>query len=176
MGIAVCGHGKGLYLVNSDGKPSRKGILSADNRAWEYPEKWNTNGPAEKVYKKTYQSIMASQPVCLLSWLKDNEKDCLRDVRWIFACKDYIRFLLTGSAFAEITDYSGSNLINLNTKHYDKELLQLFGLGEFFENLPPLVSSTDLCGCITRQVSEITGLVEGTVLGGSLICAENAGM
>lgn len=166
-GIAVCGHGKGLYLVNKDGKPSRNGILSADNRAWEYPEKWEKSGIANKVYKKTYQNIMASQPVCLLSWLKDNEKECLRDVEWIFECKDYIRFLLTGKAFAELTDYSGANLVNLNTKQYDKDLLELFGLGEFYENLPPLVSSTTLCGFITNHVSEITGLAEGTpVFGG----------
>ena len=37
--IAICGHGKGLYLWGKDDRPVRNGIISTDNRAWEYPIK-----------------------------------------------------------------------------------------------------------------------------------------
>lgn len=40
LGIAVCGHGKGLYPWGKDGKPAYNGIISTDNRAWKYPERW----------------------------------------------------------------------------------------------------------------------------------------
>ena len=43
-GVGLCGHGKGLYLWGKDGKPARRGILSADNRAWRYPVEWRENG------------------------------------------------------------------------------------------------------------------------------------
>ena len=42
--VAVCGHGKGLYLWGKDGQPVRNGIISTDNRAWEYPLKWQQDG------------------------------------------------------------------------------------------------------------------------------------
>ena len=44
--------------------------------------------------------------------------------------KDFIRFRLTGEAYAELTDFSGANLVNLDACGYDRELLALFGLEE----------------------------------------------
>ena len=43
-GVGLCGHGKGLYLWGKDGRPARRGILSADNRAWRYPLAWKEDG------------------------------------------------------------------------------------------------------------------------------------
>lgn len=166
-GIASCGHGKGLYLVDSKGNPVRNGILSSDNRAWKYPVLWKDKGISEKVYEKTFSNIMACQPVSLLAWMKDNEAENFGRIRWIFECKDYVRFCLTGQAFAELTDYSGANLVNLNTKKYDRELLDLFGIGEIYDCLPPLISANDNAGFITSEVAKETGLMEGTpVFGG----------
>lgn len=166
-GIACCGHGKGLYLWGRDGRPVRPGILSSDNRAWEYPERWKRDGTAGKVFTKTFQRVLACQPVSLLAWMRDHEPDKLEGIRWIFECKDYVRFCLTGEAYAELTDYSGANLVNLETRDYDPELLALFGLSDLRDRLPPLRSSTDLCGRITPEAARRTGLPDGTpVFGG----------
>ena len=54
-GVSFSGHGKGLYLVGYDGKPSYRGIVSTDARAWEYVKKWNSDGTKEKVFEKSYQ-------------------------------------------------------------------------------------------------------------------------
>ncbi len=167
-GVACSGHGKGLYLWGKDGKPCRNGIVSTDSRAWIYPEKWNADGTAERVFKKTFQKILACQPVSLLNWLKDNEPEVIHHIKWIFAVKDYIRFMLTGEAFAEITDYSGSNMLNLQEVLFDKDLLCEFGLEGLYDALPPLKSSTDFCGGITKSVSERTGLKEGTPVAGGM--------
>ena len=35
LGIAVCGHGKGMYAWGKDNKPAYNGIISTDNRAWK---------------------------------------------------------------------------------------------------------------------------------------------
>jgi len=167
-GVAVCGHGKGLYLWGKDGKPVRNGILSTDNRAWEYPVKWKKDGTEGKAFALSCQHILACQPVSLLAWLKDHEPESLENVQWIFECKDYIRFRLTGEARGEYTDYSGTNFMNLYTRGYDAELLKLFGLEELFGALPPLCGSTDVCGSITRETAQSTGLAEGTPVAGGM--------
>ena len=129
-GVSFSGHGKGLYLVDGEGRPAYHGILSTDSRAWEYIEKWYKDGTNKKVYQKTFQEILVMQPVALLAWLKDHEPEVIEKTRHIFAVKDYIRYMLTGEAYAEYTDFTGANLVNLNTGEYDRELLELFGIGE----------------------------------------------
>ena len=168
VAVAVCGHGKGLYLWGKDNKPARNGIMSTDNRAYRYPIKWKKNGVMEKVFKISAQSILACQPVSLLAWIRDNEPKVYDNIQWIFECKDYIRYRLTGEARGEITDYSGANLINLHTKSYDKELLDLFGIGEMYGALPRLCTATEICGYITDDVECKCGLKAGTPVAGGM--------
>jgi len=132
--------------LGKDGRPCCSGIVSSDTRAWKYPRQWEQDGTADAVYRKTFQKILACQPVSLLNWMKDNDPEVLNNVKWIFKAKGYIRFRLTCEAWAEITDSSGANLMNLRTKEYDDELLDLFGLSEILSVLPPLKKSTDLQG------------------------------
>ena len=101
-GVSFSGHGKGLYLVGKDGKPSYNGIISTDARAWAYVKKWKEDGTAKKVYEKTYQDILACQPVSLLAWLKDNCPEVIENTKYVFAVKDYVRYRMTGEAYAEI--------------------------------------------------------------------------
>lgn len=166
--VAICGHGKGLYLWGKDGRPARNGIISTDNRAYAYPQKWKADGTEDKVFQISCQHIMACQPVSLLAWLRDNEPEVLENVEWVFECKDYVRFRLTGEAKAEITDYSGANLVNLHTREYDDELLALFGLEGIREKLPPLCNSIDIAGYVTGEAAALCGLNPGTPVAGGM--------
>lgn len=166
--VALCGHGKGLYLWGKDGKPVRPGILSSDNRAWEYPVKWEADGTANRVYQLTGQKILACQAPALLSWLKDYELGIADRVQWIFECKDYIRFRLTGEARGELTDYSGANLLNLNTGGYDERLLSYYHLEEFSPALPPLCRADSIAGYLSDEAAGETGLLPGTPVAGGM--------
>jgi L-xylulokinase len=102
-GVGISGHGKGLYLWGKDGLPCGRGIISTDNRAWEYPVRWKKDGTEEKAFERSLQHIMACQPVSLLAWMKDNEPERYKNIAHVFECKDYVRFRLTGKAMAEKT-------------------------------------------------------------------------
>lgn len=165
--VGICGHGKGLYLWGKDGRPVRNGILSSDNRAYEYPVRWKKDGTEEAVFARSCQHIMACQPVALLAWLRDHEPESMDKIQWVFECKDYVRFRLTGEARAELTDYSGANLLNLHTRQYDEELLRLFGLEQLAPALPPLCTATEISGYVTPEAASVCGLRAGTpVIGG----------
>ena len=77
-----------------------------------------------------------------------------------------MRFRLTGEARAEITDYSGANLVNLHTRQYDDELLELFGLGCIRDALPPLCDSVQIAGYVTEEAAALCGLRAGTPVAG----------
>ncbi len=165
--VGVCGHGKGLYLWGKDDRPCGLGIASTDGRAQGYVDRWRGDGTEAKAFELSCQHVMGCQPPALLAWLKDNERALYDNVRYVFECKDYIRFRLCGEARAELTDYSGANLINLHTEGYDPRLLDLFGIPEVMCALPPLCRSDEVVGHVCADAAAKTGLLEGTpVIGG----------
>ncbi len=166
IGLAATGHGNGLYLVKEDGSQAYNGMISTDVRGKEYVIEWLEDGTFEKILPKTMQSVWAGQPTTLLRWFMDYKPEVLDETKWIFMCKDYIRFRLTGEAYGEIADMSGSSLMNVRDVKYDKDLLKDMGLESIYDKLPPLKYSGEVCGSITKEVAELTGLKEGTPVAG----------
>ena len=142
-GVACTGHGNGLYLVDAAGQPVRPAISSSDARARSYVDQWMAEGALQRIGSKTLQSLWAAQPNALLAWLADHEADSLRQARWVLMCKDYIRLRLTGNVQGELTDMSGTSLVNVLTGQYDPEILEAFGISSLADKLPPLCLSAE---------------------------------
>ncbi|HET6450592.1 MAG TPA: FGGY family carbohydrate kinase, partial [Spirochaetia bacterium] len=166
--VAVTGHGNGMYLVDGAGRPVGAGINSADSRAAEYVARWQADGTFDRVLPRTCQSLWAAQPAALLAWFRDHRPRELERARWVFMCKDFIRHRLTGEAFAEVTDYSGTSLMDIHRLRYDPDLLVAYGLQGIADKLPPVRGSAEICGRVTRAAAEATGLAEGTPVAGGL--------
>jgi len=166
--VAVTGHGNGMYLVGADGTPAWNGINSADSRAASFVETWYRDGTFARILPMTCQSIWAAQPAALLAWFKANQPEAYARTRWVFQCKDYIRFRLTGEPCAELTDSSGTSLMNVRTLRYDPRILDLFGIPDSMEKLPPVRLSSEICGRVTGEAAAATGLREGTPVAGGL--------
>jgi len=166
--VACTGYGNGLHLVDRDGNLLRNGINSTDSRGQSYVDQWLADGVDEKVLRKTTQCIWPGQPNALLAWLRDNEPEVMANAGWVLMCKDYVRFRLCGQIHAELTDLSGTSLMNVVTGEYDDEILELFGIADLRDLLPPLVKTSDLCGEVTAQAASETGLKEGTPVAGGM--------
>ncbi|WP_455129139.1 FGGY-family carbohydrate kinase [Pseudoramibacter alactolyticus] len=169
LGVAATGHGNGLYLTRADGTPAYNGIISTDSRGKEFAIAWNSDGTFEHILPKTMQSCWAGQPTTILRWFMKYRPEVLTDTRWILMCKDFIRMKLTGEPYAEITDYSGSSLMNVRDVCYDRVLLAEMGLESIYDKLPPLKYAGEICGRVTEEAAGLTGLKAGTpVAGGSM--------
>lgn len=166
--VACTGHGNGLYLVDEEGVPTRKGISSSDSRALSYVDQWNAEGVIDRVRQKTLQDNWPAQPNAILRWLVDHEPETLAASQWLLMCKDYIRMRLTGEARAEVTDFSATSLMDVESARFDDEILKAFEIGSLRRLIPPLVRCTELAGSITAEAAAETGLVAGTpVFGGA---------
>ncbi len=166
--LAATGHGNGMYLIDDKGNPAYNAVISTDMRASRIVQNWYTDGTFKKAHEKTIQSIWAGQPVALIKWFMQNDPEVISRAHRILMCKDYVRYLLTGEAYAEITDISGTGLLNVKEVRYDRELLDIFGIGECFDKLPEIKGSTEICGYITKDAAQQTGLAEGTPVAGGL--------
>lgn len=167
-GIAITGHGNGLYLADAAGKQVHNGIVSTDTRADAYAERCRVSGRFAKGHPRTMQSIWGAQPPMLLQWFQDNAPDVLDRARYIFMLKDLIRFRMTGEAFSEKTELSGAHLLNNREGRLDDAILENFDILGLKGKIPPLKDSHDCCGGVTREAAEASGLVEGTPVYGGI--------
>jgi len=174
--VTCTGHGNGLYLVANDGTPARNGIISSDARAREYIEQWTQENVLDRILGKTMQSLWPAQPNALLRWLIDNEPETMVRTRWMFMVKDYVRYRLTGEAYMEMTDMSGTSLIDVGKADYDDEVLDTWGLLDWKHIMPPLKRSADICGAITPEAAKLTGLLENTPVAGGMFDINACGL
>jgi len=166
--LAVAGHGNGLHLVGRNGEFLRNAIEGADARAAGYVKGWQEDGTWERLLPKTAQHLWPAQPPALLAWMKDEEPEVLAKTRWVFMVKDFVRYMLTGEGFAELTDISGTSLFNVRDVKYDGEIFAAYGLEDLTDLLPPLKRSDEICGTVTAAAAELTGLRPGTPVAGGL--------
>lgn len=166
-GVSFSSHGKGLYAIDKEGKPVRNGIISSDTRAVDIVKKWLAEGIDDKSYPYGLQQVWVSHPAAILAWLKEHERANYDKIGSILMIHDYVRYRMTGEIGAEVTNISGSNLLNIKTGQYDERLLKLFGLEECKDKLAKVVDSSEKCGEITAQAAQELGLAPGTpVFGG----------
>jgi xylulokinase len=100
-----------------------------------------------------------------LIWVRDHEPQHFDRLRKMLLPKDYIRFWLTGEFATEVSDASGTALLNVVKRRWSFEMIDALGLDR--DMLPSLHESTEVTGVVSQQAAESTGLTAGTpVVGG----------
>ena len=160
--VGFAGQGKGLYMVDREGRCFRNAITSSDSRAEEYCRMWQADGTAERMFPKVFQYPVPGQTVPLLRWLKDHEPENYARIGYVFSMKDYLFYRLTGKPIAGKGSQSGTLLVNLRTQDYDPELLDAFGIPEMQSRLPELKWDTELCGGVSEEAAAVCGLCADT--------------
>ncbi|MCL6568477.1 MAG: hypothetical protein K6T35_06270, partial [Meiothermus silvanus] len=141
----------GSHLLDQFGHPVRHAILSTDNRARAIVDRWLAEGLDKLLRPKTMQALWPAQPNALLAWLQAHEPQSLARARWALMCKDFVRMRLTGQAAGELTDWSGTSLLDVARGDYDDGLLEAFGIQQCRSLLPPLCRSEQICGSVTAE-------------------------
>ena len=167
-GIGSTGHGNGIYLLDRRGQPLRNGIQSMDSRAAGILDEWNQRGLHAQVFPFTIQSFWPAQPNALLAWLKQNEPQNYERIGAILMVKDYIKYRLTGEISGDFTDTSATSLMDVRGQCYSRQLMELYGLAEVYDALPPLRHSSEIAGRVTLTAAQETGLAAGTPVVGGL--------
>lgn len=161
IAIGVTAHGDGVYLLEADGRPARRGIVSLDSRAHQTVERWNASPVPERALRTTGQVPHVSSPAALLAWVAENEPDVFERTRWALACKDVIKLRLTGEVSADPTEASTA-FTDVRTQLYSDEAFEIYDLAAAREMVAPVVGSTEVAGAVTPEAAEVTGLRAGT--------------
>lgn len=144
--ISISGHGNGLYCF-SNGKPMETA----------YSSMYEGLLPSENPFEITLQQAWAGQPLSILKALKNNP-EIYQKIDKICFCKDFIRFMLTGSLYTETTDASAGGILDNSLMCCSDKLFEFYDVSEKKDCIPKIVRPTDVCGCLTKEICDLTGL------------------
>jgi L-xylulokinase len=165
--VAATAHGDGIYLLDSGRRPLGPAILSLDSRAGAIAAAWTSGPVAAEALALTGQLPHASAPSALLAWIRDHEPERFARIATAFACKDWLRFCLTGTLGTDRTEASTS-FTDVRTQDWSPDALRLFGLEALGHALPPIAGPAEIAGHVTPEAAALTGLLPGTPVAAGL--------
>lgn len=163
-GIGLSGQMHGLVLLDKDNKVLRPSIIWADQRTSKECEEITKIIGRERLIEITANPALTGFTASKIMWVKNNEPENYIKAHKILLPKDYIRFMLTGEFATEVSDASGMQLLNIRERNWSSEVLEKLEIDK--ELLAPVYESQVVTGKVTREVAELTGLKEGTIVVG----------
>ena len=156
----------GIVPVDEGGVTLRPGIIWLDSRAPE-EARWVMNkflGPT--VFTAIAgASITGKDGIPKLLWLKKNEPDVYKRMKYFLDVSGYLNYRCTGKMLMTWSNASAFGL-DLKKKTWLEGIFKYVGFD--IKKLPPLCRSTDQIGVLTAEAAALMGLREGTpVMGGT---------
>lgn len=139
--------------------PLRNAVHWTDTRSRKQADKLRTEF-GEKIFAKTFHKPDTIWTLPQLIWLKENEPETFKKIKYVFFEKDYVRYYLTDVFCTDYIEAEGSMLFDCVNLKWDEELCKMAGITA--EMMPPIVNPTDIIGKVTEKSAEETGLFAGT--------------
>ena len=145
--------------MDDDYRPIRRTIMWTDQRSSaECAELREKHG--DDIFKTAYQQPAPTWTLPQMMWLKRHEPDVLKAVKHVLFVKDYVRYLVTGTAQTDRIEAQGTLFFDMARQQWSEPLVALSGLD--MKALPELVSPTDVTGRITAKAAADTGIPVST--------------
>lgn len=163
--VGFSGQMHGMVALDSNLNVVRKAILWNDQRTGKQcKEITQKAGGLEKLLSITNNQMITGYTGGKILWMKENEPLNYAKTKFVINTKDYIRFKLSGEIATDVSDASGTGFFNVKERKWAVDLIKKVGLKP--EIFPKVYESTYVVGKVTKEASELTGIPEGTIVGG----------
>ncbi|PRR79620.1 xylulokinase [Clostridium vincentii] len=165
-GVGLSGQMHGLVLVDKKYNIIRNSIIWCDQRTEKECEYMTKVIGKKRLIKITGNPALTGFTLSKLLWVRNNEPDNYKKIYKVLLPKDYIRLKLTNVFATEVSDASGMQMLDINTRNWSDEVLNELNIDKTI--LPDVYESIVISGRITEKASELTGLdVNTPVVGGA---------
>ena len=165
VGVGLSGQMHGLVILDRANHVIRPSLIWCDQRSQAQVDFIHAKIGREKVVAAIANPVLTGFTLPKLLWVRDHEPQHFDRVRKLLLPKDYIRFQLTGEFATEVSDASGTALLDVLNRRWSMTMMD--GLGLDREILPRVYESSEVTGAMSAQGAALTGLAEGTpVVGG----------
>lgn len=166
IGVGLSGQMHGSVFLDANGEVIRPALLWNDQRtAAECREIEAKAGGREALIRLVANPALTGFTAPKLLWVRKHEPNHWDRVRQVLLPKDYVRYRLTGTYATEVSDASGTLLLDVANRRWSRELLSKLDLDPAL--LPACYESPEVSAQISELGSKATGLPVGTpVVGG----------
>lgn len=163
--VGLSGQMHGLVLLDKDDNVIRPSLIWCDQRSQPQVDFINQTVGKANVVAHTANPMLTGFTLPKLLWVRDNEPQNFEKAAKFLLPKDYVRLKLTGEHCTEVSDASGTGMLDVVTRRWSREMVERLKLDASL--LPDLKESVEVTGAITKAAAKATGLKEGTpVVGG----------
>src|SRR6266850_1845197 len=166
-GVGLSGqmHGS-VFLADGSTKPLRPALLWNDQRTAKQCEEITSKaGGRESLIEMVANPALTGFTAPKILWVRENEPKVYEKTRHILLPKDYIRYRMTGEYATEVSDASGTLLLDVRNRTWSNRLLELLDIDRSL--MPRLHESYEVSGKISANVAKELGLIAGIpVVGG----------
>ena len=172
--IGLSGQMHGSVFLDKNDKVIRPALLWNDQRTtFECDEITSAAGGRKALIKMVANPALTGFQAPKILWLRNNEKRNYDRLAKVLLPKDEIRRRLIGDYVSEVSDASGTLLLDVVKRNWSKKLLGKIDLP--VDLLPTVVESDEVTGTLTSEAAKKLGLTtDCKVVGGAGDCAAGA--
>ena len=163
-GIGLSGQMHGLVMLDAQDRVIRNAILWCDGRSAAECADIERIVGREKLIAITANPAVAGFTASKILWVRKHEPENYERCRMMLLPKDYIRFRLTGAFATEVSDASGTQLLDVAGRCWSEEICRLLEVDPSM--LPKMHESVEVTGRVTEEASSLTGLPVGIPVAG----------
>jgi xylulokinase len=164
--IGLSGQMHGSVFLGDGPKPLRPALLWNDQRTAEQCRQIEDRaGGREALIELVANPALTGFTAPKILWVRQHEPKVYQRTKHILLPKDYIRYRMTGEYATEVSDASGTLLLDVVNRAWSHRLLGLLEIDRAL--LPSLAESPEVTGTLHQQGADALGLVAGIpVVGG----------
>jgi xylulokinase len=163
--IGLTGQMHGLVLLDNSGKVLRPSILWNDQRTQKQCDEITERVGFARLIQLTGNRALTGFTAPKILWVRENEPEVYAKAAHMLLPKDYIRFMLTGEYAMDMSEASGTSLLDVANRRWSSEVIRQLEIPEAW--MPSLVEGPEITGAISAQAASLTGLKAGTpIVGG----------
>ena len=154
--VSFSGQMMGCLPVDRDGRPLRRALIWADQRAQAETEALSEKIPLAEFYQSNGHRNTASYALQKAMWLQKNEPEVYKKAYKFLNAKDFIAMRLTGRFCTDPSDANSTTCFDLGTLQWSERILAASGIDP--AKFPEIVPSTECLGTVTESAAQETGL------------------
>lgn len=163
--IGLTGQMHGLVLLGAAGNVLRPSILWNDGRTQAQCDEITERIGFERLIQLTGNRALTGFTAPKILWVRENEPEVYAQAAHMLLPKDYIRFMLTGDYAMDVSDASGTSLLDVANRRWSSEVLDALEIPAAW--MPRLAEGPEITGVVSPEAAALTGLKAGTpVVGG----------